>query len=161
MGALDRVGSAVIDSDGETRAHQIMASTTKRIGNHFEMLWRFNDSWPHFVDIQRRGGFDLRGIISIDVALQLRFGGAEAKQTVDLEPECIVQKILSMTWETGRDTFSFQTSFGRVHVCLDEAFSTRSACWRISCWNRKSCYRSCGARTSMGQYQTALTHAIS
>lgn len=66
------------------------------------------------VDIQSRGGFDLRGIISNDVAVQRCFGEAEANQTVNMEPEGIVQKILGMTWETNDDTFCFQTRFGRI-----------------------------------------------
>lgn len=67
------------------------------------------------IELHKRGGFDLRGVVSNSVAVRTRFDAAQqTDQTVSLEPQALTQKILGMTWETSDDTFRFRTRFGKV-----------------------------------------------
>lgn len=67
------------------------------------------------IELHRRGGFHLRGIVSSDANVQRRFNGDETpNQPVSMEPVSTDQKILGMSWDTGDDSFRFQTRFVRV-----------------------------------------------
>lgn len=67
------------------------------------------------VEVHRRGGFELRGFVSNEqsvlAALGIETGPGE---TVNMESEATVEKILGMSWSTGDDTFCFKTRFSRV-----------------------------------------------
>lgn len=65
--------------------------------------------------MHKRGGFELRSIVTNCETVRAQFIEGEIKQSsVSLEPEPTTQKILGMAWETSDDTLRFQTRFGRV-----------------------------------------------
>lgn len=71
------------------------------------------------IELQKMGGFELRGVVSNCPAVRQRFGTEQdGGQEVDLEPEDMSQKILGMVWDTKDDVFVFQTRFHRVHPAV-------------------------------------------
>lgn len=71
------------------------------------------------IELHRRGGFELRGVVSNCPAVRSRFGSSEINRSVCLESDSeLTQKILGMSWETGDDTFTFQTQFHRVQPAV-------------------------------------------
>lgn len=71
---------------------------------------------PEVIDVHKRGGFVLRGIVtnSAEVRNHLEIEG-ENNQQKSLDLDETTQKILGMSWDTTDDTFRFKTCFVRVH----------------------------------------------
>lgn len=68
------------------------------------------------IELHKRGGFELRGVVRNSPIVRARFAPHEgANQSVPLEPEDLTEKILGMTWETEDDVFVFKTRFHRVN----------------------------------------------
>lgn len=68
------------------------------------------------VEIHRRGGFVLRGIVTNSEEVRNNLGIIkEQNQQKSLELDDTIQKILGMSWDTSDDTFRFKTCFARVH----------------------------------------------
>lgn len=77
-------------------------------------------------DIQKEGGFDLRGFISnsrkITSLLNNDTSDADQSQQVnmDLEKSAKCDKILGMVWDTTSDEFKFQLNFNRIEAMVLE-----------------------------------------
>lgn len=69
------------------------------------------------IELHRRGGFELRGIVSNDETIRTKFGSGplDSGSSISLEPDTTTEKILGMNWDTAEDSFRFMTRFNRVH----------------------------------------------